>query len=76
MPRQAAGTTYVTLPGSLSHHAKELGINLSQVCQRGLAAEVAAISHQRWLGKNRETTATWNDHVADHDLPLAANCQF
>lgn len=81
MPRQQAGAmsrqaTNVTLPGSLIRDAKELGINLSQACERGLSAEVAAVRRQRWLDDNREAMAAWNDYVADHDLPLAAYRQF
>ena len=47
MPRAALATgsrrpTNITLPDTLLREARELGINLSQACERGLAAAVAA----------------------------------
>jgi antitoxin CcdA len=53
-----------------------MGINLSQACERGLAAAVAERRRQRWLEENRGAMAAWNDHVAEHGLPLAAYRQF
>ncbi len=72
-PRRA---TNVTLPETLLRDARALGINLSQACERGLAAEVAAARRQRWLSENREAMQAWNEHVARNDLPLAAYRQF
>jgi len=72
-PRRA---TNVTLPVSLLRDAREIGINLSQACERGLAAEVADARRNRWLEENREAMEAWNDHVAEHGLPLAAFRQF
>lgn len=81
MPRPAISAsprrpTNVTLPETLLRDAREMGINLSQACERGLAAEVADARRQRWLEENREAMAAWNDHVAEHGLPLAAFRQF
>jgi antitoxin CcdA len=73
MPRRA---TNVTLPESLLRDAKEMGINLSQACERGLATEVADIRRQRWLAENRDAIEAWNEHVAAHGLPLASFRQF
>ncbi len=72
-PRRA---TNVTLPEGLLRDARELGINLSQACERGLAAEVAAARQQRWLEENRDAMDAWNKHVAEHGLPLAGFRQF
>lgn len=72
-PRRA---TNVTLPETLLREAREMGINLSQACERGLAAEVANARRQRWLEENRDAMVAWNDHVAEHGLPLAAFRQF
>ena len=68
--------TNVTLPDALLREARELGVNLSQACERGLAAEVAAIRRQRWLEEHRGAMDAWNEHVAQHGLPLAAYRQF
>lgn len=68
--------TNVTLPEALLQDAREMGINLSQACERGLAAEVAESRRQLWLAKNQDAIEAWNEHVAEHGLPLAAFRQF
>jgi antitoxin CcdA len=79
MPRSTAQAaarraTNVTLPEALLRDAREMGINLSQACERGLA--VADARRQRWLDANRGAMDAWNDLVAAHGLPLAAFRQF
>ena len=54
--------------------ARDLGINLSQACARGLAAEVMALRRQRWLQQNRDAIDGYNEHVARHGQPLACLC--
>ena len=82
MPRSATTVsgsrrpTNVTLPDALLRDARELGINLSQACERGLVAEVTAVRRQRWLEQNQEAIQSYNDYVAQHGLPLAAYRQF
>lgn len=68
--------TNVTLPAALLKEARELGINLSQACERGLAASVAEARAQRWLKDNREALNAWNEYVEQHGLPLAEFRQF
>ena len=68
--------TNVTLSESLLREAKDLDINVSQACERGLAAEVVEVKAQRWLRENRAAMDAWNDYVAQHGLPLAAFQQF
>ena len=68
--------TNVTLPETLLQDARELGINLSQACERGLAAAVTDVRRQRWLQQNRAAIEAWNGHVEEHGLPLAAYRQF
>ncbi len=51
--------------------ARELKINVSQACERGLAAEVAATKAQRWLEENRAAIEAWNEYVEQQGLPLA-----
>ncbi len=72
-PRRA---TNVTLPETLLRDAREMGINLSQACERGLAHAVAKARRQRWLEENREAMDAWNEYVAEHGLPLDAYRQF
>ncbi len=66
--------TNVTLPEALLRDARDLGINLSQACERGLAAEVMALRRQRWLQQNRDAIDAYNEHVARHGQPLACLC--
>ena len=68
-PRRA---TNVTLPETLLRDAREMGINLSQACEHGLAQAVAEKRRHRWLEENREAMEAWNGYVAQHGLPLAA----
>jgi antitoxin CcdA len=68
--------TNVTLPEDLLHAARALNINVSQACERGLAAEISAVKAQRWLVGNRTAITAWNAHVEQHGLPLAEFRQF
>lgn len=72
-PRRA---TNVTLSEPLLIEARALRINLSQACERGLAAAVAEARAQRWLAENRPAMDAWNDYVERHGLPLAEFRQF
>ena len=64
--------TDVTLPETLLWDARAIGINLPQACKRGLAAEIADVRRQRWLAANQGAMDSWNEHVAEHGVPLAA----
>ena len=66
----------MTLPETLLRDAREMEVNLSHACERGLAQAVAEKHRHRWLGKNRDAMDAWNGHVAQHGLPLAAYRQF
>lgn len=85
MPRPAAPTpsptaprrpTNVTLPEPLLRESRELDINVSQACERGLAAAVAEARAERWQRDNRAAMDAWNDYVEQHGLPLAPFRQF
>lgn len=66
----------VTLPESLLNEARELGINISQACERGLVADVAEAKSKKWLRDNREAMDAWNDYVETNGLPLAEFRRF
>ena len=66
----------VTLPSSLLQAARVLKINVSQACERGLAAEVAKARTEKWLRDNRAAMDAWNAHVENNELPLAQYRQF
>ncbi len=66
----------VTLPEALLREAKELGINVSQACERGLAETVARARAETWLENNLEALEDWNEYVDRNGLPLAEFRQF
>jgi antitoxin CcdA len=66
----------VTLPEPLLREARELGVSLSQACERGLAAAVAEARARKWLDDNQAAIEAWNDYVETNGLPLAEFRQF
>ena len=68
--------TNITLPDELLGKARALKINISQVCERGLAAEVAKETRRRWLVENGAAMNAWNEFVETNGLPLAEYRQF
>ena len=50
--------------------ARELGINLSKVCQTALAAEVKRERERRWIEDNWDAIQSSNAWVEKHGLPL------
>jgi antitoxin CcdA len=56
--------------------AKELGINLSQVCERGLISEIATARGDKWLRDNIGALEAWNVWIAENGLPLEEHRQF
>ncbi len=63
--------TNVSLPVDLIAEARQLEINISQACERGLVADIATKRRERWLAENMEAINGWNDWVDVHGLPLA-----
>jgi len=76
MPTGQRRATNITLPESMVAQAKELGINISQACEAGLAAQVKAAREKQWLEENREAIAYWNEKMAREGLPLAKYSVF
>lgn len=68
--------TNVTLPETLLREARQLKINLSQACERGLAAEVSETKARKWRQENQAAVNAWNAYVEEHDVPLAEYRQF
>jgi antitoxin CcdA len=63
--------TNVSLSAELVDQARQLGINVSEACQTGLAAEVKAAREAAWKAENRAAMESWNRYTQDHGLPLA-----
>jgi len=51
--------------------ARELGINVSQACERGLVETIAAERAARWKQENAEAIESSNAWVEANGLPLA-----
>jgi antitoxin CcdA len=79
MTRENAGVrqrTNVTLPEALLREARQLNINLSQACERGLSAVVLEMKAAQWRQENQAAMDAWNAHVEEKGLPLAEYRQF
>lgn len=72
-PRRA---TNVSLDRDCLDAARELGINVSQACERGLVETIREARAARWLEENREAIEASNAWVEKHGLPLAKYRQF
>ncbi len=68
--------TNVTLPEPLLQEARDLVVNLSQACERGLREVVAETRSAKWLRENRTAIEAWNEYVEENGLPLAGYRQF
>jgi antitoxin CcdA len=68
--------TNVSLNSSLLDEARELGINVSRACERGLAQQIAEERGKRWLADNRDAIAASNQYVERHGVPLARFRRF
>ncbi len=63
--------TNVSLAADLVTEAKRLGVNVSQACEAGLAAQIRKERGEEWKRENREAIESSNDYVRKHGLPLA-----
>ncbi len=72
-PRRA---TNVSLPADLVESARGLDINISQACEKGLAAEVKKAREDKWIEENWDAIQSSNAYVEKHGLPLAKYRMF
>lgn len=68
--------TNVTLPEPLLQEARDLGVSLSQACERGLREVVEETRTAKWLRENQDAIEAWNEDVERNGLPLAEYRQF
>jgi antitoxin CcdA len=68
--------TNVSLASDLIDEAKRLDINISQACEKGLAAEVKRAREEKWIEENWEAIQSSNAYVEKHGLPLAKYRMF
>lgn len=62
--------TNVSLPVDTVAAAKDLGINVSQACEQGLAAAVKKAQEERWVSENWEAIQSSNAWVEKNGLPF------
>jgi antitoxin CcdA len=67
-PRRRAAN--VTLDATLLAEAKAAGINVSQACEKGLAAELKSAREAEWLSENMAAIEGWNRWVAENGIPF------
>jgi antitoxin CcdA len=63
--------TNLSLATHVVDEARELGLNLSQACERGLVLEIAAKRRERWLQENLSSIEAWNKLIDENKMPLA-----
>lgn len=75
-PSGGRRATNVSLDSELLREAKDLAVNISRACERGLAQEVAAAKEKRWLEENGRALDAANTYVKARGLPLARHRKF
>jgi antitoxin CcdA len=75
-PASGRRATNVSLSREHLAEARELGINISQACERGLVETLAEVRAAHWLDENREAIESWNAWVEKNGLPLASKRLF
>ena len=61
--------TNLSLSAELVDAARALDINVSEACEKGLAAEVRKAREAQWLSENRDALIAWNIWVEQNGLP-------
>lgn len=70
-PLTGRKATNVTLDAQAVADARELGINVSQACERGLVSEIKKAREERWIKENWDAIQSTNAWVEKNGLPLA-----
>lgn len=68
--------TNLSINASLLEAAKQMKINVSKACERGLQMQIAEIQARRWQQQNAEAMDSSNAFVEANGLPLAKFRQF
>ena len=63
--------TNVSIRSDVIADARELGINLSEACEKGVVAEISVKRGERWLEENMDAIRAWNAWTEENGLPLA-----
>lgn len=68
--------TNVSLSAELVEEARKFGINVSEACQTGLAAEVKKARDAAWKEENRAAIESWNEYIRKNGMPYDKYRQF
>jgi antitoxin CcdA len=71
MSTQARKPTELPLDETLVAEAHELGLDVADAAEAGIAHAVKAEKERRWKIENADAIQAANDYVAKHGLPLA-----
>ncbi|EHS54121.1 hypothetical protein PDO_3779 [Rhizobium sp. PDO1-076] len=71
MSTQARKPTELPLDETLIAEAHELGLDVADAAEAGIARAVKAEKERRWKIENADAIRADNDYVAKHGLPLA-----
>lgn len=66
----------LALSEALVAEAQDLGLDVSDAAEKGLARAIKAEKERRWKIDNAEAIKASNDYVAKHGLPLAKYRMF
>ena len=66
----------VTLPEPLPRESKDLGINVSQACEKGREAAVSGARSAAWPHENRAAIKAMNEYVKKRGILLGEFRQF
>jgi antitoxin CcdA len=75
-PQAAKRPTNLTLSPALVQQARDLGVNVSQAAEAGIAAAVAQAADAKYAEENRAKMEAWSAFFEEHGLPLAEYRQF
>jgi antitoxin CcdA len=56
--------------------ARDLGVSLSQACERDLREVVEEARTAEWLRENQDAIESWSEYVEKNGLPLAEYRRF
>jgi antitoxin CcdA len=70
-PSPAKRAANLSLRSDLIDEAKRLGINISDACEQGLAAEVARSRREAWLEENLPALEAWNQWIRENGIPYS-----
>lgn len=68
--------TNISLNAAMLAEAKELGVNISQACEAGLAKELKSVREAKWKSENKAAMQAWNEWTEKNGIPLAEHRRF